>query len=69
MMRRVRPAAGIDRMEQKPANFYEAVSTAYRELAAREPNRIRMIDADDRLNRSKRKSGMSFRPASAISHG
>jgi dTMP kinase len=45
MMRRVRPAAGIDRMEQEPANFYEAVCTAYRELAAREPYRIRLIDA------------------------
>ena len=44
-MRRVRPAAGIDRMEQEPTNFYEAVCTAYRELAAREPHRIRIIDA------------------------
>src|SRR5438093_2167911 len=45
MMRRVRPAAGIDRMEQEPLKFYEAVCTAYRELAAREPHRIRKIDA------------------------
>lgn len=45
MMRRVRPAAGIDRMEQEPLKFYEAVCIAYRELAAREPHRIRVIDA------------------------
>jgi dTMP kinase len=45
MMRRVRPAAGIDRMEQEPLNFYEAVCEAYRELAAREPCRIKLIDA------------------------
>ena len=45
MMRRVRPASGIDRMEQEPIKFYEAVCIAYRELAAREPHRIRVIDA------------------------
>lgn len=45
MMRRVRPAAGIDRMEQEPLKFYEAVCLAYRNLAVREPNRIRVIDA------------------------
>jgi dTMP kinase len=45
MMRRVRPAAGIDRMEQEPLKFYEAVCFAYRQLAAREPHRIRVIDA------------------------
>jgi dTMP kinase len=46
MMRRVRPAAGIDRMEQEPLNFYQAVCEAYRKLAAREPYRIKLIDAD-----------------------
>ena len=45
MMRRVRPAAGIDRMEQEPLKFYEAVRLAYRQLAAREPYRIRVVDA------------------------
>ncbi len=45
MMRRVRPAHGIDRMEQEPLAFYEAVAQAYRELAARQPHRIRVIDA------------------------
>ena len=45
MLRRVRPAAGIDRMEQEPLKFYEAVCHAYQELAAREPHRIRVIDA------------------------
>jgi dTMP kinase len=33
-----------DRMEQQPAEFYERVRTAYRELAAREPNRVVLID-------------------------
>src|SRR5450432_941830 len=46
MMRRVRPAAGIDRMEQEPLKFYQAVCAAYRELATREPHRIKLIDAD-----------------------
>ncbi len=45
MLRRVRPATGIDRMEQEPVNFYEAVCVAYRQLAKREPYRIRLIDA------------------------
>ena len=44
MMRRVRPATGIDRMEQEPMKFYEAVCEAYRELAEREPHRIKLID-------------------------
>jgi dTMP kinase len=33
-----------DRMEQEPAEFYERVRQAYRDLAAREPNRIILID-------------------------
>jgi dTMP kinase len=33
-----------DRMEQQPAEFYEQVRQAYRELAAREPNRIVLLD-------------------------
>jgi dTMP kinase len=33
-----------DRMEQEPAEFYERVREAYRELAARDPNRIVLID-------------------------
>ena len=33
-----------DRMEQQPAEFYERVRGAYRELAEREPNRIVLID-------------------------
>jgi dTMP kinase len=40
-----------DRMEQEPAEFYEHVREAYRELAAREPNRVVLIngahDADE----------------------
>ena len=33
-----------DRMEQEPADFYERVRRGYRDLAAREPNRIVLID-------------------------
>ena len=33
-----------DRMEQEPEEFYERVRHAYRELAAREPNRVVLID-------------------------
>ena len=33
-----------DRMEQQPAEFYERVREGYRELAAREPKRIVLID-------------------------
>ena len=33
-----------DRMEQEPAEFYERVRQAYRELAKRDPNRVVLID-------------------------
>ena len=33
-----------DRMEQQPAEFYDRVRRGYRDLAAREPNRIVLID-------------------------
>ena len=33
-----------DRMEQEPAEFYERVREAYRQLAKREPNRVVLID-------------------------
>lgn len=44
MLRRVRPVQAPDRMEQEPTEFYERVCAAYRELAAREPDRICVID-------------------------
>jgi len=34
-----------DRMERQPAEFYERVREAYRELAARELNRVVLLDA------------------------
>jgi dTMP kinase len=34
-----------DRMEQEPAEFYELVRQAYRQLVAREPKRVVLIDA------------------------
>ena len=44
MLRRVRPVAVVDRMEQEPIEFYERVCEAYRELATREPGRFLLID-------------------------
>ena len=44
MLRRVRPVGEVDRMEQQPIEFYERVCAAYRELAAREKDRVRLID-------------------------
>lgn len=44
MLRRVRPVGAPDRMEQEPVEFYERVCAAYRDLAAREPRRVRLID-------------------------
>ena len=41
---RMKERRRADRMEQEPAEFYERVRGAYRELAAREPNRVAMID-------------------------
>ena len=44
MLRRVRPVSAPDRMEQEPLEFYERVCAAYRELATREPERVKLID-------------------------
>jgi dTMP kinase len=43
MLRRVRPVKP-DRMEQEPMEFYQAVREAYRQLAEREPERVKLID-------------------------
>jgi dTMP kinase len=44
MLRRVRPVQALDRMEQEPLEFYERIGEGYRELASREPERIRLLD-------------------------
>lgn len=44
MLRRVRPAGAPDRMEQEPTEFYERVCAAYRALAEREPERVKLIN-------------------------
>ncbi len=49
MLRRVRPVGAPDRMEQEPAEFYERVSAAYRDLAQREPERVHLIDGSGSL--------------------
>src|SRR2546430_1610479 len=43
-LRRVRPVAVHDRMEQEPDEFYERVCEGYRALAKREPNRFIVVD-------------------------
>ena len=44
MLRRVRPVAVVDRMEQEPIEFYERVCEAYRALARSEPDRFTLIN-------------------------
>ena len=44
MLRRVRAVTAPDRMEQEPVEFYERVCAAYRDLAAREKERVQLID-------------------------
>jgi dTMP kinase len=44
LLRRVRPAQALDRMEQEAPEFYERVREGYRELARCEPARIRLLD-------------------------
>jgi dTMP kinase len=44
LLRRVRPVAVKDRMEEEPVEFYERVCQGYRELAKREPDRFLIID-------------------------
>ena len=41
----------IDRMEQEPEEFYEAVRSGYLDLAAKEPSRIIMIDATQSIEK------------------
>jgi len=47
---RMREASKADRMEQRPAEFYERVREAYRELAKRDPNRVVLIDGSRDAN-------------------
>jgi dTMP kinase len=44
LLRRVRPVAVKDRMEEEPVEFYERVCQGYRELAKGEPARFFIID-------------------------
>jgi dTMP kinase len=44
LLRRVRPVAVKDRLEEEPIEFHERVCRGYRELAKREPNRFILID-------------------------
>jgi dTMP kinase len=40
-----------DRMEQQPSEFYESVRRGYRDLAAREPKRVVLIDGSQALDK------------------
>ncbi|HEX4641292.1 MAG TPA: dTMP kinase [Chthoniobacterales bacterium] len=44
LLRRVRPVAVKDRMEEEPVEFYERVCQGYRELAQRDPDRFILLD-------------------------
>jgi dTMP kinase len=44
-LRRVRPVAGPDRMEELPLEFYRKVREGYLQLARQFPERIKVIDA------------------------
>jgi dTMP kinase len=44
-LRRVRPVNQPDRLEQLPDEFHQRVREGYLELARREPDRIRLVDA------------------------
>jgi dTMP kinase len=50
MLRRVRPV-NADRMEQEPAEFYQAVRAAYRGLAKKESDRVILIDGSQSIDR------------------
>jgi dTMP kinase len=50
MRHRAQPAGEVDRMEQQPAEFYEAVRAGYLKLAAGNPGRIRLIDASKSID-------------------
>jgi dTMP kinase len=40
-----------DRMEQEPAEFYEEIREAYRQLAKREPKRVALIDGSQSVDK------------------
>jgi dTMP kinase len=54
LARRERPPGAPDRMESQPPEFYEAVRRGYLALAAREPARIRLLDAKDSVETLER---------------
>jgi dTMP kinase len=43
--RESRPSAGRDRMEELDRGFFERVEKGFREIAVKEPKRVRLIDA------------------------
>jgi dTMP kinase len=52
---RARASAGADRFETETVAFFERVRAGYRELAQREPRRIRTIDASGSLAEVERR--------------
>ncbi len=55
MKKRNATATTLDRMEQEAEDFYEAVRQGYLQLAAKEPERIMVIDASDRIEEVSKK--------------
>ena len=43
--RRIRPVGDVDRIEELPQEFFMRVRQGYHELAAKEPSRVKLIDA------------------------
>jgi dTMP kinase len=54
MLRRVRPIAAVDRMEQQPLEFYQRVCAAYLELAKAEPDRVQLVDGSRTVDEIER---------------
>ncbi|MCB1232444.1 MAG: dTMP kinase [Verrucomicrobiae bacterium] len=50
-----------DRMEDQPLEFFEAVRTGYLELAKENPDRIRIIDASDGVDRIEQRLWIACR--------
>lgn len=53
-MRRVRPVSASDRMEQLPNDFFETVRRGYLDIASREPERFKIVDASPRPDEVER---------------
>lgn len=58
----LRPIGNHDRMEEQPPAFYEAVHRGYLELAAKEPDRVRLLNATKPEREIAREIRAALRP-------